>query len=82
VGRRQGPAGAPPSLGAGQVRLPRVHGGGGGAARWHGRRHREQKALDRIGFTREGVLRAAVFRAGAWRDLVLYALLRERWGSG
>jgi [ribosomal protein S5]-alanine N-acetyltransferase len=42
----------------------------------------EQKALDRIGFTREGVLRAAVFRAGAWRDLVLYALLRERWGSG
>ena len=42
----------------------------------------EQKALERIGFTREGVLRRAVSRAGAWRDLVLYALLRERWGSG
>ena len=42
----------------------------------------EQKALERIGFTREGVLRGAGFRAGAWRDLVLYALLRERWGSG
>jgi hypothetical protein len=35
-----------------------------------------------VGFAREGVLRGAVFRAGAWRDLVLYALLRERWGSG
>jgi [ribosomal protein S5]-alanine N-acetyltransferase len=42
----------------------------------------EQKALERVGFTREGVLRGAVFRAGAWRDLVLYGLLRERWGSG
>jgi [ribosomal protein S5]-alanine N-acetyltransferase len=42
----------------------------------------EQKALERVGFAREGVLRGAVFRAGAWRDLVLYALLRERWGSG
>ena len=42
----------------------------------------EQKALERVGFTREGVLRGAVFRAGAWRDLVLYALLREQWGSG
>jgi glycosyltransferase involved in cell wall biosynthesis len=42
----------------------------------------EQKALTRVGFAREGVLRGAVFRAGAWRDLVLYALLREQWGSG
>jgi RimJ/RimL family protein N-acetyltransferase len=42
----------------------------------------EQKALERVGFAREGVLRGAVFRAGAWRDLVLYGLLRERWGSG
>jgi ribosomal-protein-alanine N-acetyltransferase len=38
----------------------------------------EQKALERVGFTREGVLRGAVFRAGAWRDLILYGLLRER----
>ena len=42
----------------------------------------EQRALERVGFAREGVLRGAVFRAGAWRDLVLYGLLRERWGSG
>jgi [ribosomal protein S5]-alanine N-acetyltransferase len=41
----------------------------------------EQKALERVGFTREGVLRGAVFRDGAWRDLVLYGLLRERWRS-
>ncbi len=37
----------------------------------------EQKALERIGFTREGVLRQAAFRDGAWRDLVIYALLRD-----
>jgi [ribosomal protein S5]-alanine N-acetyltransferase len=42
----------------------------------------EQKALERVGFTREGVLRGAVFRDGAWRDLVLYALLREEWETG
>lgn len=37
----------------------------------------EQKALERIGFVREGVLRQVVFRDGAWRDCVLYALLRD-----
>jgi ribosomal-protein-alanine N-acetyltransferase len=42
----------------------------------------EQKALERVGFTREGVLRGVGFRDGAWRDLVLYALLRAGWGSG
>jgi [ribosomal protein S5]-alanine N-acetyltransferase len=42
----------------------------------------EQKALERVGFAREGVLRGAVFRDGARRDLVLYALLREQWVSG
>lgn len=36
----------------------------------------EQRALDRAGFTREGVLRRACFRAGAWRDMVLYSKLR------
>jgi [ribosomal protein S5]-alanine N-acetyltransferase len=36
----------------------------------------EQKALERIGFTREGVLRQVAFRDGAWRDAVIYALLR------
>jgi [ribosomal protein S5]-alanine N-acetyltransferase len=37
----------------------------------------EQKALERIGFTREGVLREVAFRDGAWRDAVIYALLRD-----
>jgi [ribosomal protein S5]-alanine N-acetyltransferase len=38
----------------------------------------EQRALERVGFTREGVLREVAFRDGAWRDCVLYSLLRER----
>jgi ribosomal-protein-alanine N-acetyltransferase len=36
----------------------------------------EQAALERIGFTREGVLRGVRFRHGIWRDMMLYALLR------
>lgn len=36
----------------------------------------EQRALERAGFTREGVLRRAQFRAGDWRDLVMYSKLR------
>jgi [ribosomal protein S5]-alanine N-acetyltransferase len=36
----------------------------------------EQRALEKVGFEREGVRRAGHFRAGAWRDSVLYALLR------
>jgi [ribosomal protein S5]-alanine N-acetyltransferase len=39
----------------------------------------EQKALERIGFTREGVLREVAFRDGAWRDSLIYALLRQDW---
>ncbi len=37
----------------------------------------EQRALERAGFRREGVLRGAQHRAGGWRDLVLFARLRE-----
>lgn len=37
----------------------------------------EQRALEKVGFEREGVLRAVVYRAGKWRDSVLYALLRD-----
>jgi RimJ/RimL family protein N-acetyltransferase len=36
----------------------------------------EQRALERAGFAREGVLRRAQFRGGAWHDLVLYARVR------
>jgi RimJ/RimL family protein N-acetyltransferase len=37
----------------------------------------EQKVLERCGFTREGVLRGAVFQNAAWRDIVVYGLLRD-----
>lgn len=37
----------------------------------------EQRALERAGFTREGVLRSAQFRAGGWRDVVLFSRLRS-----
>jgi len=36
----------------------------------------EQRALERAGFTREGVLRATQFRDGRWRDLIIYAVVR------
>jgi RimJ/RimL family protein N-acetyltransferase len=36
----------------------------------------EQRALEKAGFTREGVLRGIGWRDGAWRDGVLYSLLR------
>jgi RimJ/RimL family protein N-acetyltransferase len=37
----------------------------------------EQRALERAGFRREGVLRGAQHRRGDWHDLVLYARLRD-----
>ena len=36
----------------------------------------EQRALEKAGFTREGVLRGASFRGGAWRDMVSYSIVR------
>lgn len=36
----------------------------------------EQRALERAGFAREGVLRRTQFRAGRWRDNVIYSVLR------
>ena len=36
----------------------------------------EQRALERAGFTREGVMRSAQWRAGDWHDLVVYSKLR------
>lgn len=36
----------------------------------------EQRALEKAGFTREGVLRKAQWRAGDWHDLVVYSKLR------
>ncbi len=37
----------------------------------------EQRALERCGFVREGVLRQDLFRDGEWRDSVVYGLLRS-----
>jgi RimJ/RimL family protein N-acetyltransferase len=37
----------------------------------------EQRALEKAGFTREGVLRQAQFHDGAWRDLVLFSRVRD-----
>jgi [ribosomal protein S5]-alanine N-acetyltransferase len=37
----------------------------------------EQKALERCGFVREGVLRQEIFRGGEWHDSVIYGLLRH-----
>lgn len=36
----------------------------------------EQRALEKAGFTREGVLRHACFRGGQWRDMVVFSKLR------
>jgi RimJ/RimL family protein N-acetyltransferase len=36
----------------------------------------EQRALEKAGFTREGVMRGTGFRAGRWIDAVMYSLLR------
>jgi RimJ/RimL family protein N-acetyltransferase len=37
----------------------------------------EQRSLEKAGFVREAVLRGHTFRAGAWRDEVLYRMLRS-----
>ena len=36
----------------------------------------EQRVLEKAGFSREGVLRGIRWRGGAWRDEVLYSILR------
>ena len=41
----------------------------------------EQRALERVGFKREGIQRGLYFRAGRWRDSVMYGLLREDWDT-
>ena len=37
----------------------------------------EQRALEKAGFTREGVLRGAQFRNGRFHDMVIYSILRS-----
>ncbi len=37
----------------------------------------EQRALEKSGFTREGLLRGLYFRNGAWRDEFVYGIVRS-----
>lgn len=37
----------------------------------------EQRALEKAGFQKEGVLRRAQYRPGGWHDLVVYACVRD-----
>ena len=37
----------------------------------------EQRALEKAGFIREGVLRGTTFRQGRWHDQVIYSVLRD-----
>ena len=43
--------------------------------------HAEQRALEKAGFRREGVIREAQWRAGRWHDQVLYSVLRPEVAS-
>jgi ribosomal-protein-alanine N-acetyltransferase len=43
---------------------------------------RSQKALERVGFVREGVLRHWHFHAGEPRDVIAYGMLRSDWEAG
>jgi len=40
------------------------------------------RVAEKLGFTREGVLRDHVFTNGHWRDSVLYSLLEQEWSEG
>lgn len=37
----------------------------------------EQRALEKAGFAREGILRGTTFRQGRWHDQVIYSVLRD-----
>ncbi len=39
----------------------------------------EQRALERAGFSREGIARQAQWRGGAFHDCCLYSVLRDEW---
>lgn len=44
-----------------------------------GENRAEQRALECVGFEREGVLRQAQWRGGRWHDQILYSVLRPEW---
>ena len=42
----------------------------------------EQRALEKVGFRQDGVVRGAQWRGGAYHDVVLYSVLRDDWPTG
>ena len=38
-----------------------------------------QKALEKAGFKKEGIIRKVAFMRGEWRDAYIYSILREEW---
>jgi RimJ/RimL family protein N-acetyltransferase len=42
----------------------------------------ERKSLEKAGFTFEGVVRGSCYRAGEWRDMASYSILRADVGHG
>ena len=38
-----------------------------------------QKALEKVGFKKEGTLRKNFFMRGEWRDACIYSILKEEW---
>ena len=38
-----------------------------------------ERVAQKLGFTREGILRSLVLRRGRWWDVVMYSLLRSEW---
>lgn len=85
VYRGQVPAGAPrpaEALRAGAVRPPRpvVLAGEHVRLETDHRNVRSQRAIERLGAVREGVLRHHMRRPdGSWRDTVYYSVLRAEW---
>ena len=45
----------------------------------HTQNKRSQRVLTKLGFQREGILRAYYFRDGIYNDQVLFSLLRREW---
>ena len=38
-----------------------------------------QRVLEKVGFTRGGILRKVAFEYGAWRNAIQFSILREEW---
>ncbi|OAH11313.1 GNAT family N-acetyltransferase [Streptomyces jeddahensis] len=44
--------------------------------------HASIRVVEKLGFTREGILRDHVFTNSEWRNSVLYSLLKHEWNEG